>query len=166
MNAMDSLYVTIESTDFRQKSQIINNLSSFTSLFESIPAYEAFLKNYSPYPREGAELLVKRINKLLFTKSDEKYLHKYDAALAIYLYLLYSLHRKIFQELTTKLVLPENTWWASQMSTVLLKKINSDKTIYEQKTISNPPPSNKIWASNNVDIHNSATKIIDGVFSS
>jgi hypothetical protein len=162
MDTTKNVFAAYESVDFRLRSQIINSLAGFTSSVENKSEFQAMIEQYSLEPKTGASVLTNRIEKLLSTSNDTRYLYRYDSAIAAYLYIMHKISPLEYARFSSNTKLPENIWWAGQMAITLDRLISNTKTQYTVNT-SEPRP-NIVAHWRNVNADNSATSMIQGVF--
>lgn len=133
MDILDKLFSHIESLSFVSSAYTANTLASFTVYAESTADYKLSLNSISSKPNESSKRLFERVKRLLTVKNDIKFVHPYDASIAVYLYMLYQLDLSSFGQIVKDLRLPANTWWSKQMLAVLSKNASTIPTIERVK---------------------------------
>lgn len=159
---IQELFAYFESTNFSQRAQIINSLSSFTMSVENSPKFQAAVEMYRLNPKVGSTKVIERINKLLSATKETKYLYKYDAAIAVYLYLLFKLSPSEYSIFAKQFEIPRNSWWTEQMLIVLDKFNKSAEVDYATKSM--PDGDSLHGAGTILSTSNSATAILQGSF--
>jgi len=119
MNQLERLFARVESLSFVSGAYAANTLSSFVAYIESMSEFNEVVADFTNNAESNIEEVSERVIKLLDLKNDLKFMHQYDAPVALYLYLVSKVSKVEFAKLAKVINLPENCWWSKQMLAVL-----------------------------------------------
>lgn len=121
-------FKNIESDAFAAHLTLASNLRTFLWAARQRPEFQLLV---TACALEGAEHLIERLDGLLRIEFDEDYRHPSDVAIAVYLYVLASMHEGFARDFARDVINDDRGcwWWALQMANQIIGQVTTNRSI-------------------------------------